>query len=231
MNFKGIHKTSLVDYPGKISTVLFAGGCNLNCRYCYNPELVNNSKELETLKVNDILASLKKRKKLIDGVVISGGEPTLLKNIDVFIESIKGIPLSVKIDTNGLKPDIIEALLSKNLLDYIAIDIKTSPEKYESLTRKKIDFTHIKRTIDMVKKSGVDYEIRTTCIPDYITLDDIKIIKKEIGKVKKYFLQQFVNKLTMDTGMQIVKPYPVPVLNEFKEVVETFAEKCELRGV
>ena len=231
MNFKGIHKTSLVDYPGKISTVLFAGGCNLNCRYCYNPELVNNSKELETLKVPDILALLKKRHGLIDSVVISGGEPTLLRNIDKFIESIKDIPLSVKIDTNGLMPDVIESLLKKGLLDYIAIDIKTSPEKYESLTRKNVDFSLIKKTIEIVKKSGVDYEVRTTCIPDYITLDDFKSIKKELAGVKKYYLQQFVNKVTMDTAMQEKKPYPISVLNSFKEIVESFAEHCELRGV
>ena len=231
MNFKGIHKTSLVDYPGKITTVLFAGGCNLNCRYCYNPELVNNSKELETLKVPDILAFLKKRHKLIESVVISGGEPTLLKNIDKFTESIKSIPLAVKIDTNGLKPDVIETLLEKRLVDYIAVDIKTSPEKYESLTRKDVDFSLIKKTIDIVKNSGIDYEIRTTCIPEYITLDDFKCIKKELVSVKKYFLQQFVNKVTMDPAMKAKRPYPVQVLNSFKEFVETFAEHCELRGV
>ncbi|MCU0821806.1 MAG: anaerobic ribonucleoside-triphosphate reductase activating protein [Spirochaetes bacterium] len=232
MNFKGIHKTSLVDFPGKLSTVLFAGGCNLNCRYCYNPELVNNNKELETLKVPDILSFLKKRQALIQGVVISGGEPTLLKNLDKFIESVKEISLAVKIDTNGLNPDIIQTLLQKGLVDYIAIDIKTSPEKYESLTRKKnVDFSLIKKTIDHVKKSGVDYEIRTTCIPDYITLDDFKSIKKELGSVKKYFLQQFVNKMTLDPDMQKKTPYPVSVLNSFKEFVITFAEHCELRGV
>ncbi len=231
MKIKGIHKTSLVDFPGIISTVLFAGGCNLNCRYCYNPELVNNNSTLKEESIEDVLTFLKNRHGLIDGVVITGGEPTLTNSIIDFIKAVKEIQYAVKLDTNGLMPDIIEELLNKNLLDYIAVDIKTSPMKYQSLTRKKVDFTTIKKTIEFIKKSGIDYELRTTCIPDYVTLDDFKKIKNEIGQIKRYYLQQFVNKITLDSSLQKLKPYPISTLNEFKEFVKTFADVCEIRGI
>ncbi len=231
MEIKGIHKTSLVDFPGRISTILFAGGCNLNCRYCYNPELVNNSNSLKSESLEDILTFLKKRHGLIDGVVISGGEPTLHKDIKDLINTIKDVPLLVKIDTNGLNPKIIKELLENNIVDYIAIDIKTSPEKYSSLTRKRVDFSRIKSTIEIAKESGIDYELRTTCIPDFVTSEDLQKIKDQVGQVKKYYLQQFVNEITIDTSFKELDPYPVSVLKEFREFVKTFSEICEIRGV
>lgn len=230
-NFKGIHKTSLVDFPGKICSILFAGGCNLNCRYCYNPELVNNSKGLDTKKTADVLDFLKKRSGLIEGVVISGGEPTLQKNLGKFLEEIKAIPLAVKIDTNGLKPAVIEELLKKRLIDYIAVDIKTSPGKYGDLTRTQVDFNDIKKTIETAKNSGTDYEVRTTCVPGYVELEDFKKIYNEIGNIKKYYLQQFNNKITLDSSLQHKYPYTIPVLEKFRDYIKTFAEVCEIRGV
>ena len=231
MNIKGIQKTSLVDFPGRISTVVFLGGCNLSCRYCYNIELAKDSNQLTLYNKNDTLFFLKKRKGLIDGVVISGGEPTISDEIADFINSIKNIPLSVKIDTNGLKPDIIEGLIKKNLLDYISIDIKTSPQKYESLTCKTIDFTNIKKTIEIVKDSRIDYELRTTCVPEFVTLEDLNIIKNEVGHVDRYYLQQYVNEATLDPSFQEYEPYAVSILCEFRELVKTFSDICEIRGI
>lgn len=231
MNIKGIHKTSLIDYPGKICSILFTGGCNLRCKYCHNPDLACNNWNLKTLSNEEALSFIRKRKELIDGISISGGEPTLAKNITDFISSIKEISLAVKIDTNGLNPDVIEKLLKRDLLDYVAIDIKTSPEKYEFLTNRKIDFPHIKETVDIVRDSGVDYELRTTCIPHFVTLEDFSSIRREIGHVKKYYLQQFVNEKTLDPSFACYQPYPPHVLISYREYVKTFADICEVRGI
>lgn len=231
MNIKGILKTSLVDYPGRLTTVIFLGGCNLECRYCHNPELICGTSNSDDLNEVDILELIKKRSSLVDSVVITGGEPTLSKEIISFLQKIKEIPLSVKLDTNGSNPALIEELLEKKLVDYVAVDVKTSPEKYQLVTGKDVDFNNIKNTIDIIKKSGVDYELRTTCIPHFVTLDDFKMIKNEVGIIKKYYLQQFVNKVTLDSALKDYKPYSVSVLNEFMTFVKTFADVCEIRGI
>lgn len=231
MNIKGIHKTSLIDYPGKVCSILFTGGCNLRCGYCHNPELACNSMNLDTYSNQDALNIIAKRKNLIDGISISGGEPTLSKNVVDFIKSIKELSLSVKLDTNGLNPDVIGRLQEKNLLDYVAVDIKTSPEKYEFLTNKKIDFSKITRTLDIIRSSGIEYEVRTTCIPYFVTLKDLVSIKSEIGHVKKYFLQQYVNNVTLDLKFAAYEPYAPTILYSFKKYVETFSDLCEIRGI
>lgn len=231
MNVRGILKTSLVDYPGKLSTVLFFGGCNFACGYCHNPELVLDKNNPEVLPVTDVLEFIKKRASLIDAIVITGGEPTLSKDLASFLQRIKEIPLFIKIDTNGSNPEVIEKLLSKGLLDYAAVDVKTSPEKYKFVTGKNVDFNKIKNTIDLVKKSGIDYELRTTCIPEFVVLDDFKKISNQVSAIKKYYLQQFVNKVTLDSSLMQYQPYSASVLNEFRELVKTFADICEIRGV
>jgi pyruvate formate lyase activating enzyme len=230
MNIKGIQKTSLVDFPGRLSSVLFVSGCNFNCGYCYNIDLVSRKNDLETYADEEILKLLKARSSLIESVVITGGEPTLYKDLDVFIQQIKNIPLFVKLDSNGYNPHVIDNLLKRQLIDYIAIDIKTSPAKYESLTGINIDFNRIRKTINIIKNSYIDYEFRTTCVPYYVTLDDFKIINNEIGHVKKYFLQQYSNNTTLNPEFMKYNPYPVSTLNDFREYVNTFADTCEIRG-
>lgn len=231
MNIKGIHKTSLIDFPGKISSVLFSGGCNLKCRYCHNPDLVCRNCELKGFSNEEAIGIIRKRKGLIDGVSLSGGEPTLSRNLESFIRTVKQMSLSVKIDTNGLNPSVIENLLSHDLLDYVAVDVKTSPEKYELLTERPVDFSLIKRTLSMLKESGVDYEIRTTCIPYYVTLEDFQSIRREIGFVRRYYLQQFVNRVTIDEALKDCEPYSLKVLEGFKRYVLGFSELCEIRGI
>lgn len=231
MNIKGIYKTSLIDYPGKICSIIFIGGCNLRCRYCHNPDLATNSKDLRIYTNEETLNFLRKRQGLIDGITLSGGEPTLPTDLEDFIYSVKKIPLSVKIDTNGLNPDIIENLLNKKLLDYVSVDVKTSPDKYEQLVRKKIDFSRIIKTIKLLKNSAIDFEIRTTCIPDFVALEDFQIIKNEIGKVKRYYLQQYINKVTLDPSLQEHQPYHPSVLKKFRDFVQTFSEICQIRGI
>ncbi|MFH0975639.1 MAG: anaerobic ribonucleoside-triphosphate reductase activating protein [Spirochaetota bacterium] len=231
MKIKGIQKTSLVDYPGRLSTVLFFGGCNFSCGYCHNPELARNDNNLNSYSESDVLNLLKDRKSLVDSVVITGGEPTLFQELSPFLEKIKEISLFIKIDTNGSNPDVIENLLNRKIPDYIAIDIKTSPQKYKLAAGVNIDFNKIIKTIELVKESGIDYEVRTTCVPSYVNIDDFISIKNEIGNVKKYFLQQFVNSNTLDPSLHECTPYTESVLNEFKDYVKNFSGFCGIRGI
>jgi pyruvate formate lyase activating enzyme len=231
MEIKGLRKTSLVDYPGKLSTVIFFGGCNFLCGFCQNPDLVSGGGKQEIYPADEVLELLKERSSLIDSVVITGGEPTISKGIELFLKKIKEIHLLVKIDTNGSNPEIIKKFLDLKLVDYAAIDIKTSPEKYSLAAGVNTDFAVIKETIKLVKKSGIDYELRTTCVPSFVTLDDFVSIKNETGKVKKYYLQQFVNKVTLDPSFQNYTPYSIAELNKFKDYVKTFADICEIRGI
>ncbi len=231
MIIRGIQKTSLVDYPGKLSSVIFLQGCNLRCKFCHNPDLLEYDNKAGVYSPEYAISLLKKRSSLIDGVVITGGEPAISKDIEDFISLIKSIPLKIKIDTNGLFPGVIERLIQKKLIDYCAVDVKTSPGKYYSLTNSDIDFKKIKKTIDVLENSGIDYEIRTTCVPGFVSSEDIKIIRQEIGHVAKYYIQQFINKKTLDPEMACVEPYNIQVLYEFREIIKTFADICEIRGI
>lgn len=232
MNIRGIYKTSLIDYPGKISAVLFTGGCNLRCRYCHNPDLAGNWQEMPLSSDEDTLDLLRKRQNLIDGVTISGGEPTLSKDLFSFVEKIKELQLAVKLDSNGLQPEVLRELTAGGLLDYAAIDIKTSPEKYRRLTNSDVDFSRIAESIDILRTSGIDYEVRTTCVPDYVTMEDLTSIRDAVGRVRKYFLQQFQREARLlDRTWEVIEPYPAETLRQFRDFILTFADRCEIRGI
>ncbi|MCL1864517.1 MAG: anaerobic ribonucleoside-triphosphate reductase activating protein [Spirochaetes bacterium] len=232
MNIRGLYKTSLVDYPEKITSTIFLGGCNLRCSYCHNPDLALNSSVLEKIEENEVLDFLKKRKSLIDGVTISGGEPTIEKGLIPFLEKVKSLKLLIKIDTNGFLPHIISTCIEKELIDYAAVDIKTSPEKYPSLTGKNLSFDLILSTIDIIKSSKIDHEIRTTCVPGFVTVDDIKKIGESVGPVKKYYLQQFVNTNTLlNSEIEILTPYSIDYLHKLKDEAEKFSSFCSIRGI
>ncbi len=230
MNIKGIHKTSLIDYPGKICSIFFSGGCNMRCRYCHNPELVKARDEHPVVENDDAITFVEKRRGLLDGIAISGGEPTLSKNLIPFLRSLRKTGVSIKLDTNGLRPHVIEIALEENLVDYIALDIKTSPEKYGDLTGRDDAFPYILQTLRAIQNSGIDYEIRTTCIPSYVEFDDIKKIAREIVFVKRYYLQQFVPGKTLDVSLSKITPFSRKVLEGYRDFLLGYAEVCAIRG-
>jgi len=231
MNIRGIQKTSLIDFPQVISTVLFTGGCNLRCLYCHNASLACNDCNLQQYSNHEVLEFLQKRKHLIGGVVITGGEPTLAKGIVTFLEKVKETGLKVKLDTNGFQPKVLKKLLSQQLIDYVAIDIKTSPEKYPVLTKTKLPFDLIMESIALLKEHHITFELRTTCVPGFVTIEDLQSIKERVGTVKYYYLQQFHNQHTLDESLHTVKPYPKDILYSFQQFVKTFATFCEIRGI
>jgi pyruvate formate lyase activating enzyme len=232
VTFNGIYKTSVVNYPGRVCTVLFVGGCNLKCGYCYNGDLVNNADALESYSSEDILSILKKRQNLIDAVTISGGEPTIYKGLLPFLKELKTLPgFSVKLDTNGLNPDIVKSALEENLIDMIALDIKTSPAKYSTLTAVEIDFSKVLQTLSIIKDYGVDYELRTTAVPGFMSIEDLEEIKAAVGTVTNYHIQQFIPDNTLDPAFSDLYPFSKQELESFRKSILTFAKNCSIKGI
>lgn len=194
MKFAGFIKNSFVDYPNEIATVVFTLGCNFNCWYCHNKDLIEkDNKELKLIDEKEVLDFLKNKKGLIDGVVITGGEPTLQKDLKNFIIKVKNIGFKVKLDTNGTNPDVLKDLIGNNLLDFVAMDIKTSFKKYEDLIERKCNINEIQKSIKVLMSSNINYEFRTTFSPD-ILVEDIEEIAKYISGAKSYVIQKYFDK-------------------------------------
>lgn len=231
MNVRGIYKTSLINFPGRISTVLFSGKCNMKCRYCHNPELVSNSSELKVYSEEEIIAFLKSRKTKVDAVVLSGGEPTLSPDLVSFLEKLRSVGLNIKIDTNGTNPQVTALLAEKKLIDYAAVDIKTSPLKYEELTGFS-SFGRIAETVAALKAYGVDFELRTTCVPGFAEEEDFAEIGNAVGRVEKYFLQQFAPSANLiDKSFSRLEPYPPGHFQTVRNAVLAFSDQCGIRGI
>jgi len=192
MKIAGFQKFSLIDYPGKISAIIFTQGCNFRCPFCHNPELVNPELFADTLDENSVLSFLKRRVAKLDGVVITGGEPLLQHDLVEFIERIKEIGYLIKLDTNGSYPEILKQLLAKNLIDYIAMDIKAPLEKYPNVVKTDAYTEKIMESVKIILNSNIDYEFRTTVVKDLLTEDDLICIAKLIRGAKRYVLQKFV---------------------------------------
>jgi pyruvate formate lyase activating enzyme len=230
VEIKGLQKTSLIDYPDRVSCIVFLPGCNFRCPYCQNPDLIKKPDKLPALPEKKFFTFLEKRKKVLDGVVITGGEPTLSKDLPEFIRKIKSRGLLVKLDTNGSSPGVLEKLLKEGLLDYIAMDIKAPLDKYDDAAGVNVDKEKIKKSINIIKNSGVDYEFRTTVVPRLLSLEDLIKIGEELKRAKKYVLQQFRPLVTLDRAYQKERPYPKEKLMEIAERIKPFFGKVEVRA-
>ncbi len=229
MKIGGFQKTSLLDYPDTISAIIWAVGCNFNCPFCYNPQLVK--KTTKCIPEEEILSFLQKRKGLLEGVVMSGGEPLLQKDIVEFIEKIKKRGYLVKIDTNGTHPEKLLELIDRKLIDYIAMDVKAPKNKYNKLAGRNIDINLIQKSVQIIKKNTIDYEFRTTFIPDFLKKEDIVEIAKWLNGSKKFYLQQFKsdNPLLL-SELEHLKPYPKEYLIDTIESIKDYFEFCKIRG-
>lgn len=201
----GIQKLTLIDYPGKLACTVFLAGCNFRCPWCYSSELVLPEKIKNQPKIaeEEVLEFLESKKGLIEGVVICGGEPTIQKDLESFIKKIKEKQFLVKLDTNGSNPKMLKDLVSKKLIDYVAMDIKLPKERYSELTK---DPDKIEESVEFLKKNKVDYEFRTTVIPDVLKKEDILSIAKWLKGAKKYYLQNFRPEKTLDPKFEKIKP-------------------------
>ncbi len=190
MRIGGLEKCSLIDYAPHISCVVFTKGCNFHCPYCHNPELVSPDDTGETLPETEVFAFLEQRRNYLDGVVISGGEPTLQPDLPEFCRQVKSMGYFVKLDTNGTRPDVLRHLLSKNRLDYIAMDIKTDPEHYAPLIAADCDPAVIRESIRLVLNSGIRHEFRTTCVKPLINETVLRTIAGLVNGAWMYALQK-----------------------------------------
>ena len=231
MLFGGLQKVTLVDYPGKIAATVFTVGCNFFCPFCHNPELVDPEliKIQPLIKEKEILDFLKERKDYLQALCITGGEPTLQKDLKSFIKKVKKLGYLVKLDTNGSNPKVLKELLKENLIDFIAMDIKAPFNKYHLFTKEK-DFTkEIKESIELIKNSKIDYEFRTTLDPLSLTKEDILKIAELIKGSKAYYLQQFHNYKTLNKDYKNLKPIEDKEILEILEKIKPFFEVCGFR--
>ena len=221
---------TLLDFPGKVACTVFTGGCNFRCPFCHNALLVTELPENPDYTVDEILAFLKKRSGLLDGVAITGGEPLINPDIGDFIRSIRRLGYSVKLDTNGSYPDRLKSLVAEGLIDYVAMDIKNCREKYaETVGLKSLELSRIEESVDFLKSGAVDYEFRTTVVKEFHTVEDIRSAAEWIKGAKRYFLQNFVDSGNLiDSSMSGVDK---SVMLEMQRAAADFVPKTEIRGI
>jgi len=229
MRIGGYDKLSTVDYPGEMACAIFLVGCNFNCGYCHNPSLISGDGAY--VPKEEVMEYLKFRRNMLDAVCISGGEPTCNKDLKEFIKEIKALGYKVKLDTNGTHPEVIKDLIDENLLDYVAMDIKASPKKYNEVTRAKVNLELIKQTIKILKNSGIKHEFRTTYLP-ILNEDDIsEITDTFVGKNSKYFIQQFRNIVTNDPEYHNLIPHKASEVLAAAAIAKSHIGLCGVRGV
>lgn len=230
MRICGLQKLSMVDYPGKLAATVFTGGCNLRCPFCHNAPLVLRVAETPELPVDKVLTFLRSRKGLLDGVVLSGGEPLLQQGAADFLREVKSLGFALKLDTNGCYPEALAAILAEGLVDYVAMDIKNRPEKYpETVGIPDFDITPIQESVRLLQSSGVDYEFRTTVVRELHTVDDIRAICGWLKGSKRWYLQQFVDSGDLvGSGCHGREPLE---LRAFARIAEPYFGSVEVRGI
>ena len=215
----GYKDISLIDYPGLIAPVVFVGGCNFRCPFCHNADLVLNPAENEEFSIDNVLNRIENSKALAGGVVITGGEPTLWQGLEGFIHQIRNMNLKVKLDTNGSQPDTLEHLITQGLLDYVAMDIKTSLPRYPEASGIEINTLSIQKSIEVLINSGIPREFRTTCVPSLVSQEDVFSICQMLGQGEKYTLQYFQPVNTIDPAYSQIKPYPPEEMEKLLSIV------------
>ncbi|MDD5032490.1 MAG: anaerobic ribonucleoside-triphosphate reductase activating protein [Patescibacteria group bacterium] len=252
----GLQKFSLLDYPGKIAAIIFTEGCNFRCHFCYNPMLVwpekkagrlknissmnpvksasqlngVNQKDHTLVKEDGLFDFLAKRKNKLEGVVITGGEPTLHPDLPEFIKKIKDLGYLVKLDTNGTDPEMLNKLIKKELVDYIAMDIKAPGDKYKKVVGVQVDFKKIEKSVRIIRESGLPHEFRTTMVPGLLEREDIAKIGKIVKGAQNWFLQKFKSGTDLvDESFQSLSPFKDKEMEEMVKMGRKYVKKCEAR--
>lgn len=229
MKIHGLQKMTLLDFPGRVACTVFLGGCDLNCPFCHNAELIDGTAE-PIMDENELLAFLEKRRGLLDGVAFTGGEPTLRKDLSDLFRRIKALGYPIKLDTNGLHPDRLKALLDEGLLDYVAMDVKNSPDKYAvTCGVDGVDLDKIRESIRLLMDSGCDYEFRTTVVDELHEASDFEAIGQMIDGANAYFLQPFV-----DRDSVVYENFHAPNMECMKlylSIVRKYVPNAALRGI
>ena len=228
MIINGFEKLSLVDYPGYTAATVFTGACNMRCPFCHNAILVIDAQHQPIVEEQYVLDYLNKRKGIIDGLCITGGEPTLQKDLTEFIKRCRETGVKIKLDSNGTNPNILKDLINQNLLDYVAMDIKNCKNKYSITANASIDLNKIQESIDILEASNVDHEFRTTLVKEFHTIEDVEKIAQWLDGTKKYYLQKFEDKGgCIEDGLHEV---PLDQAHKMRDIARNFIKLVELRS-
>lgn len=228
MLIQGLQKFSTLDFPENLSCVIFTGGCNFRCPYCHNPEMITPTPDTEFIDPGEIFAFLEQRKGKLDGVVITGGEPTLHKDLPGFIEQIRQLGFMVKLDSNGTNPDMLERLYADKLLDYVAMDLKFPTDQYPTLSQFP-DTDKILKSIQLIMDSGVNYEFRSTILPRLHNAEKIEQMGQMIQGAQKWYLQNFRPGATLDFTYRNELPFNRTELQHLLQIASKYAEHCAIR--
>ena len=226
----GLQKTTLLDYPGKIASTIFTGGCNFKCPFCHNRDLVIPPADAIAYSEEEIFDHLKAKKKVLDGVCITGGEPTLHKDLPEFIHKIKDMGFLVKLDSNGTNPTMLESLINQGLVDYVAMDIKHSKDKYNSIAcMPAFDIHTIETSVEILKQGRVPYEFRTTIMKECHEACDMEAIGQWLQGADAYFLQSYKE------SEQVINPifsaHSTDILKSFVDILKKYIPNTNLRGI
>lgn len=229
MEIGGLQRFSLLDYPEKISAIVFTRGCDFRCGYCYNSALVLPEKYPPLIPEQEVFDFLKTRQGKLDAVVVSGGEPTLQPDLIEFMLKVKRLGFLVKLDTNGINPDMLEEAIRRCALDYIAMDIKAPLEKYRAVINVDIDVDRIARSIGLIMNSGVDYEFRTTVVKSQLDITDIVSMARLIQGTRRYILQRFVSGEVLDPAFRDRQTCSDEEFEQMRHAVQPFVAHCSVR--
>jgi len=236
----GLEKLTLLDYPDHLAAIIFTQGCNFRCHFCYNPMLVlpregrdgKNKKEkgFSPLSTEDLFLFLKERFGRLEGVVITGGEPTLHPDLPSFIKQIKDMGYLVKLDTNGTNPEMVIELIKEKLIDYIAMDLKAPLDKYSETVSVEVDCNNIKKSVKIIIESGLPYEFRTTVVPGLLVKEDFHKMGEVIKGASKWYLQNFKSDTALvDNNFEKQKGYTAKDMDEFAAIGREYVKLCEVR--
>ncbi len=228
MIFGGLEKFTLIDYPGKTACMVYTIGCNFRCPYCHNPELVDETIE-NKISEEEVLFFLKSRKNILEGLVITGGEPTMHRDLPEFIQKVRQLGFMVKLDSNGTNPSMLKLLTEKNLVDYVAMDIKSPLSKYSQTASRPVDVKAIRKSIGILMSSAIDYEFRTTLVKILLSPEDIEEIGREIKGAKKYFFQKFIPTKILNPQFLKKTTYSDEELSDLQKKMNTYVQYCGIR--
>ena len=228
MKISGLQKLTLLDFPGRTACIIFTQGCNFNCSYCHNSELIDNSKQ-GLLNTNQVIDFLKSRQKLLDGIVITGGEPTIQSDLKEFIMIVRELGYKIKLDTNGSTPKVLESLLKENLLDYVAMDIKTTFSDYPSITETKDSEKNVQKSIELLKNSNIPHEFRMTIIKNKHSIKDIIDVCEFVGPKEKLYLQNF--ELSDEVRDKALESFTKSELTIIQDLLQVIFPYVSVRGI
>ena len=230
VSIKGLQKTSMIDYPGKMCSIIFTANCNMRCPFCQNPDLILKKDSMPDLDEDKIIEFMNSRKEWLDGVCITGGEPLIYDDLHVLMKKFKDNKFLVKLDTNGLNPELLKKIIEAKLVDYIAMDIKSDKENYSKAANVNVDMAKIEESIKIIKESEVEYEFRSTIVPEFFDEKIVENISVWLKGSKKFYLQQFRSSMPLlDKSFEGKESYPESKLEEFKSILAKNIQTVEIR--